>query len=170
MSETQNKIKLPLSIAQPVDIGLVLREVNLIDEYLNQQAIRGGNEQKIKLSPKLKELVDINNLDLINKEEHRQVLADWLDYLRLNAPIVNISFGSEASDEFINKIVGWFRQEVDPLCLIVVGLQPNIGIGSVLRTNNKIFDLSLRQRLSSNHKLLNEEIHKLNEQSTNGRS
>jgi hypothetical protein len=41
-----------------------------------------------------------------------------------------------------------------------VGLQPNLGAGSILRTTNKLFDLSLRQDFARKRDIL---MHKLAE-------
>jgi F0F1-type ATP synthase delta subunit len=155
------KLSLPLSIAQQVDIGRLLYELGLIDEHLNQVAIKEpGKQVVVKSSAKLSDLVELNNLDLTNKEQ-RLKLIDWLKGLQKSAKVINVSFGAEASERFVQAIVKWFRTEVDPSCLLIVGLEPTIGAGSVVRTSNKIFNFSLKNRLRVNRGLLLDEIKKL---------
>jgi F0F1-type ATP synthase delta subunit len=48
----------------------------------------------------------------------------------------------------LEKILLWLRQNVHPQVLLQVGLQPAIAAGCVLRTTNKIFDMSLKAHLS----------------------
>lgn len=157
-----NVFKLPNDIARPVDIGLLQRELGLIDEHLNQSAIKEPNQKVIvKTSPKLDELLKINNLDLSVKSQ-RVLLMIMLNDIKESAPVINISFGSEASDEVIQKIAAWFRQQVHPHCLIAVGLDPSIGIGAVVRTTNKVFDFSLKHQFQATRTLLEDRIKRLN--------
>ncbi|HEY1645878.1 MAG TPA: hypothetical protein VGF75_05930, partial [Candidatus Saccharimonadales bacterium] len=148
MPDNDNALfKLPPSTAQPLDVGHLIRELNLIDEHLNQVTLRDPTKQVIvKPSVQLKEILEANNISLNDKDSRTKLIAT-LNILRKSAPVVNISFGAEASRKFIAKVTEWFRQEVDPYCLIVVGLEPSIGVGSIVRTTNKVFDLSLKKHL-----------------------
>jgi hypothetical protein len=56
------------------------------------------------------------------------------------------------------KLVGWFRANVHPHVLVQVGLQPNIAAGCVVRTTNKVFDLSLRNHFAQNQQVLIESM------------
>ncbi|MHB1865406.1 MAG: hypothetical protein ACYCPS_04600 [Candidatus Saccharimonadales bacterium] len=159
---SSDKFKLPSSIAMPVDIGHIQRELNLIDEHLNQAAIKDPTKViVVKTSAKLTELLSLNKLDIDVKSE-RSLLISILENLRKTAPVVNISFSTEATDEFIQKIADWFRQQVHPNCLVVVGLDPNIGLGAVVRTSNKVFDFTLKHQLESTRDVLVDRIKKLN--------
>jgi hypothetical protein len=154
---------LPLSIIQPVDIGHLLRELNQIDEQLRQDAIRGegGAHKKedadIKLSPDLDDLVKQANLS-IQEQKTRTQLIEYLEHIKKDAPLIHISFGSEPSRSFLTKVTAWLRKEIDPNILVVVGLDPSIGAGSIVRTPNHVFDFSLSTRLKKNHSILGEKI------------
>jgi hypothetical protein len=50
------------------------------------------------------------------------------------------------------------RREIDPNTLVVVGLDPSIGAGSIVRTVNQVFDFSLSTRLKKNHTILGTKI------------
>ncbi len=157
-----SSFKLPNTVAQLIDIGHIQHELSLIDEHLNQAAIKDPNRQVVvKTSPKLSDLLSANNIDITTKSQ-RALLIGSLEELRKSAPVVNISFSSEAGDEFIEQIVNWFRTEVHQHCLVVVGLDPSIGIGSIVRTANKIFDFSLKNQLKATHELLEDRVKQLN--------
>ncbi|MEI9914114.1 MAG: hypothetical protein WDN66_04005 [Candidatus Saccharibacteria bacterium] len=161
-SDNQTNFELPLSIAQPVTIGLILRELSLIDEHLNQENIRDPAKQiEVKASLKLNELLSLNNIDIADKSQ-RLALIKILNQIRESAPVVNVSFSTEASEEFIQKIAKWFRDGVDPMCLVIVGMEPSMGAGSIVRTPNKVFDFSLKSQLHSKRGLLEDRIKQLN--------
>jgi F0F1-type ATP synthase delta subunit len=58
-----------------------------------------------------------------------------------------MSFASEASPKALDKIVAWLRSNIHPQTLLQVGLQPTIAAGCIVRTTNRVFDLSLRTHL-----------------------
>jgi hypothetical protein len=161
-SEPKKFVGLPLSVAQPLDVGRLIREVNSIDEGLRQAAIRKSNDglQQPKLSDQLKELTNLNKIDLLDVSD-RTLLIKFLEAIRDRAPKLHISFGSEPAGDFIDKIMTWLRREIHPLVLLTVGLEPNIGAGCTVRTTNKYFNFSLREKLKQNHSLLVEKINEV---------
>lgn len=56
-----------------------------------------------------------------------------------------MSFSADPSPLFTQRLISWLRQNIHPDLLLQVGLQPTIGAGTVVRTTNKYFDLSLRE-------------------------
>jgi F0F1-type ATP synthase delta subunit len=72
-----------------------------------------------------------------------------------------MSFSADPSPQFTQKLAAWLRQEIHPFVLLQVGLQPNIGAGCVVRTTNKYFDFSLRERFKSKRPLLMEKLKSL---------
>lgn len=145
---TDAYLSLPLSVATKVDVGRLMRELQQIDNFLNEAAIRnpGAGAQMPKTSRLLDETVAINKLNLLH-EEDRNRLIGFITHVRAKAPVMHISFSADPSPAFTQKLVTRLRSEVHPLVLLQLGLQPNIGAGSVLRTTNKYFDFSLRRRL-----------------------
>ena len=150
---------LPLSIIQPLDLGHLLRELKDTDDKINQDSIRTKGEtakkdiEDFKLSPRLSEIVTQSKLDIYNKKVRTQ-LIEYLEHIKSHAPVIHISFASEPSGKFLTKITDWLRKEIDPNVLVVVGLDPSIGAGSIVRTANHVFDLSLSTRLKKNHNIL----------------
>lgn len=148
--ETANDsyLRLPLSVATKVDVGRLMRELQQVDNFLKEATIRTpGTPVKLpKTSRLLDEAISINKINLLH-EEDRKRLIDFIANVRSEAPVMHISFSADPSPAFTLKLITRLRAEIHPLVLLQLGLQPNIGAGSVLRTTNKYFDFSLRKRL-----------------------
>ncbi len=164
MASEQAAWQLPLAAAGPIDIGRLLREVVAIDEFVMQASVRAaGTQPKLpKTSRLMDETVVINKLNLL-VEVDRKRLTDFLKTVRDRAPVMHISFSADPSPLFMQKIMSWLRAEIHPLLLINIGLQPNIGAGCVIRTTNKFFDFSLKQRFDQNRHLLIKQLAELNQ-------
>lgn len=148
MEQKHANVHVPSLITSPADVSRLRREITALDNYLEQESLRAGGQQvKLpKTSRVLDELAIANKLNLLDKAT-RQSLAAFLEDLAKNAPVVHISFASDPSSAFMQKIVHWLRENINPSILVRVGLQPNIAAGCVVRTTNKYFDFSLRQYL-----------------------
>lgn len=146
---------LPSTVISRGDIGKCLREVEKINEYFHQEGLRGSKNQPLPtLGRVLESLATANNLNLIHAED-RETLKHFLTRLKSKAPMVFMSFPSEAGDDFIAKLLDWFRAEVHPHVILNVGLQPELAAGCTLRTTNKYYDFSFRKRFErSKQKLL----------------
>ncbi|HSW36786.1 MAG TPA: hypothetical protein VLG37_00250 [Candidatus Saccharimonadales bacterium] len=151
-----HKLKLPALMTSPSDVGRVRREIESLDDYLTQASLRkpGTNLAQLpKTSRLLSELAELNGLNLLQAEGRQQLVA-FLDSLSKTAPILHFSFATDPSAAFLNKIVIWLRQNIHPLILVRVGLQPNIAAGCGLRTANHYYDFSLRERFTKQRPLL----------------
>ena len=147
---------LPVSVVGPVDLGRVIRELETIDTDLKQQAIRGDSDIKAPKTTKLlDQTLEVQKLELLS-ESDRATLLNFVKDLKQNAPVLHISFSADPSPLFTEKIVAWLRTNIDPLLLLTVGMQPNIGAGCVVRTTNKYFDFSLRDHFMQQRDLLME--------------
>ncbi len=161
MSDSKTYFKLPLSVSRPADLSRLIHELTQINEDLDQERIRNPHQKpEIKTSSKMTDVLTANNIDITTKE-HRDGLLKIFNRLSERNQIINISFASEATPEFIEKIVEWFRKEIDPYCFIVVGINPTIGVGCIARTKNKVFDMSLKSGLNSTRELLTSRIREL---------
>lgn len=158
------QLALPSTVTGLTDVTRLQHEAETLDEYLRQAALRkGGDANKLpKIPVMLDDVATLNHLNLLH-EPDRQRLAAFLKLLQTRAPQVHMSFASEPSTEFTAKIVTWLRQNIHPLMLVQVGLQPSIAAGCTLRTTNKVFDFSLRQHLVRNRQLLVDAISNLGE-------
>jgi F0F1-type ATP synthase delta subunit len=98
-----------------------------------------------------------NEVNLL-EEKHRTKLMEMLKDIHKNAPSLHISFAVEPSPKALEQILVWMRQNIHPQVLLSVGLQPAIAAGCILRTTNKIFDLSLRTYLKQQSQYLTQLI------------
>ena len=154
-SDSPSKLKLPSLVAGPVDVARLIRELEAIDDSLLQLGLRtAGTPTKMpKTSYLLEKTVQLNKLNLLHKTD-RAALQHYLTTVSGKAPVMHVSFGSDPSPAFIEKLMDWLRREIHPEVLLTVGLQPSLGAGCILRTTNKYFDLSLRQAFAKRRDLL----------------
>jgi hypothetical protein len=148
---------LPTAVTGLVDLGRLIRELDAIENAMQGQHLRTGQAEDGLQLPKLSALLDKvaeeNKLDL-TQHHQRESLAEFLKLLRKEAPRIHMSFSANPSAEFLLKLVGWLRTNMHPHVLVAVGLQPGIGAGCVLRTENRYFDMSLGKRFTGNREML----------------
>lgn len=135
---------LPPQVAGQTDINHLLRELEMLEEILIAQQTEEGPPPKI--TSLLNQTALANGYRLL-ESKHRQHFADQLTKIRDHAPTIHISFAAEPSPKVTETILGWLRANVHRYALLQIGLQPTIAAGCVLRTPNKIFDMSLGARL-----------------------
>lgn len=152
------ELKLPLSLASRQDLTHVHRELRVFLDMVTQSILRHDNPiQYPSISVTLRALATENQLDLRDEETCKRLLAE-LDKLKIDAPMLHISFPIDPSAEVIKRLITWLREEIDPRIIIQIGLQPTIAAGIVLRTPNHQFDFSLRQHLYKNRAKLREAL------------
>ena len=156
--ETQAAPVLPVGVVGMIDLGRLIRELERLEAAMTSDKIRTGADVQLpKLSALMDQLAETNKLDL--RDPHaRKSLLEFLKLLRKEAPKIHMSFSADPSPLFIQRLVTWLRQEVHPLLLLQVGLQPNMGAGCVVRTTNKYFDFSLRNRFHDRRELLAQQL------------
>lgn len=147
---------LPMQVFGVVEVRRLSHELETLDDYLRQAKVREGGGKQASL-PRASRLLDAtaseNHLNLL-EEADRQKLAGYLQQILEQAPTVHISFASDPSAAFLEKVVSWLRGNIHPLMLIRLGLQPSIAAGCVIRTANRSFDFSLRHRFTEERQLL----------------
>ena len=155
--QTQNRkiLSLPLQVVSRADLGRLLREATAVDDFMAQSAIRepGTSVKMPRTSRLLDEMLTANKLNIL-VEDQRHQLMEFLKEVSSDAPMLHMSFSADPSPLFLKRLMSWLRQEIHPLVLVQIGLQPNIGAGCIIRTPNKYFDFSLRQQLASKQDLL----------------
>ena len=154
------KLVLPPQITGVADVLRIRRELETFYEYLHQAALRHDDPSTIRLpktSRELDGLVQANKLDLLHRDQYEQTMSQ-LDEIERSAPRVHVSFSADPSANFVERIVDWFRRNVDPATLVQIGLQPALAAGCVVRTTNKQFDLSLKKHFATARPLLIQKI------------
>lgn len=151
----QEQIRLPASIVGITDINRLNREMAAFDDFIHQTSIRqpGTAMTLPKMTKLFDELVEFNNLNIL-QEEDRRALKQFLSNVKNNAPRMHVSFSADPSPLFLRRLMDYFRTSIHPFVLVQVGLQPTIGAGCVVRSTNKVFDLSLREDFRKKRPLL----------------
>ena len=160
--ENKNSLVLPIAVVSPTDLARLDREIDNLDEFFRQSAIRtGGSPQSApRYSRLLDEVVVANGLNLLQQAE-RDSLKTKIKQKLVKAPVMHISFSVDPPGPYVQKIVFWLRNNIQDDILVSVGLQPNIGAGCVVRTTNKSFDLSLRSFFDSKHEFFMNKLHQV---------
>lgn len=148
-------LQLPGGIVTRADTGRLCEEVEALDNFLNQAAVRepGTAVQLPKASRLFDEIVAINKLNLLQKVD-RERLLKFLQGVRTKAPTLHISFNVDPSAVFQQNLITWIRQQIHPETLLQIGLYPSIGAGCVVRATNKFYDFSFRQKFTDQKQLL----------------
>jgi F0F1-type ATP synthase delta subunit len=148
-------LQLSANIIGQVDIARILRELKSLDDFFAAAKTRpaGTSMQLPKLTRLLDQVAKENNFNLL-EESNRKELYRELDQIVSTAPLLHISFAAEPSTQALEKVLIWLRANIHPQVLLQVGLQPAIAAGCVVRTANKVFDMSLRENLKEHQQYL----------------
>ncbi len=151
---------LPDALHMRADVNRLLREIEAIENSILATKAR-PTQQPQAPSRLLQQIIDAN----VHKDaaptypELKRVLKTLQD----KAPIVHLSFAANPTSDFMDRIVSWFRQEVDPYVMVQVGLQPGIAAGCVVRTPSKYFDLTMRKHFQQKRAVLVQQLRGNNE-------
>ncbi len=153
------KLKLPVLVASPTDVGRLARELEALDDSLLQLKLRKGGEavHMPKTSQLMDETIQLNKLNLLQATDRKQLLK-FLQAVKKQAPVMHASFSSDPSVAFIEKLMTWLRREVHPQILLTIGLQPTIGAGCMIRSTNHYFDFTLRHKFDAQRDMLIEKL------------
>jgi len=145
---SKQELKLPVLVFGVVEVRRLKRELQALEDFMHQTAIRepGAPVALPRLSRLLDALATDNSRNLL-QEDDRAELGQFLSAIEQTAPTIHISFAGDPSSAFVAKMVTWLRGNIHPQVLLQIGLQPAIAAGCVVRTPNKVFDLSLRHNL-----------------------
>lgn len=142
-------LKLSAGLIGLADVARLIRELNSLNDFFAGANTRPAGTASAQL-PKISRLLDAmaheNQVNLLEENE-RTKLQKNLQEIYDHAPSMHISFAVEPSPKALEKILLWIRENVHPQALLQIGLRPGIAAGCMLRTTNKMFDMSLRSNL-----------------------
>lgn len=143
------QLSLPVLIFGMPEIRRLHRELEALEEFMHDAAVRmpGTQPGLPRLSRLCEALASENKLNLLLPADLK-LLQTFIVTIEQTAPQVHISFAADPSSAFTGKVVTWLRNSIHPWTLLQVGLQPTIAAGCTLRTNNRVFDFSLRERFT----------------------
>ena len=140
--------KLPLGVVGKSELRRLAMELDRLDDYFVKAAAqKNDNQAAPPVTHLLDEISKLNSVNLLEAGQ-RKKLGEALNEIIKQAPALSISFASEPSPQAVQRLLAWFRDNIHPQALLQIGLQPAIAAGCILRTPNKIFDLSISASLS----------------------
>lgn len=161
--QNKKQITLPAQLVSSIDLARVTRELEALDDSLHQAGLRkAGQPTKLSRSSiTLEDTARLNGVSLMDPGQRSQ-LIDLLKALYDHSPRIRMSLASEPSGNFVQKISVWLRENIHPTIFLEVGMQPTLSAGCTVRTNNKLFDMSLRHRFDEQRGLLMQKIKEVN--------
>ena len=159
---TKTKIALPEQLISSVDMSRIIRELEALDESLRQAEIRKpGTPTKLsRSSVTLEDLARLNKVALTDAAARESLIGALKEFMK-SAPRIHMALPAEPSGNFTKKIAVWIRQNIHQEILLDIGLQPTLAAGCLIRTNNKMFDMSLRHHFADSRHLLVEKIREI---------
>jgi len=156
------QFQLPLGVVTVIDVSRLQRELQEIDEFMMQTALRESGRQPAlpRSSHSLEEIAASNGLNLLQPAD-RKVLAQHLERLHSRAPTIHMSFAADPPATFLKRLITWLRHEIHPELLLQIGLQPSLAAGCVVRTSSKYFDFSLREHFEKQRQSLVDKLREL---------
>ncbi len=164
----KENFQLPMIIVGRSDVMKLRRDLLAAEDYISQIELRGSKaslKHIPRISQGLSDFNDINGVNIMNRDDRNRSLL-FINELLKSAPELHISFASDPSSAFLLKIIIWFRNNIDPLILVNIGLEPSIVAGCTLRSANRYYDFSLRHNFAAHRDLL---INGLKEPSVNNK-
>lgn len=152
---------LPTNLYSRADVSRLVREVEDLIAREHGDKLRSG-APSLQMSRLLQMVSDANVGD--DGPPTLQSLKQALTNVYKKAPVVHLSFAANPSPEFLERVITWFRTEVNPYILLQIGLQPSIAAGCIIRTPSKYFDLTMRKRFSEKRSVLVEQLRGSHEQ------
>src|SRR5215469_2705509 len=106
---------LPVTVVGPADVRRLSRELEDVDEFMRQAAIRksGTAASLPKTTRTLDSFADANALNFLQAVDRAKATA-FLDDVISDSPVIHMSFAVDPSAAFTAKIVTWLRQNIHP--------------------------------------------------------
>ena len=165
MSQATVKLMLPNSVATKNELARLVQELERIDaaliEVTARKRVGAAVGEGPRYSDQMIDFLNVNNITL-DDSRVRSGLLVWLRKLKNTAPIVHLTFASQADTESLQHLVDWVRQSIHVQAVLTVGLQPDLIGGVYVRTKNRVHDFSMRARLQNARHLITEELEAIN--------
>lgn len=148
-------ISLPSSVVTVADLTRLRLETEKLGDFLSQAGLRQPAKSLTvpKVSRRLEETAERSGLSLLQPQAC-ETLLKGLNSLNQTAPRIHLSFAAEPSEAFLGHLIDWFRLNIQADILLMVGLQPAIAAGFIMRTPTHAYDCSLRRHLDDKKYLL----------------
>lgn len=161
MSETAVQYAFPPALTGRADLSRLLRELEVIDNDLESQRARATDKSQgyhlPTMSQAMSDFLELNKVDMANDHARMQLTTN-LRKLKDRAPVIHMTFATEADPQSLGQIVAWARKELHPQALISVGLQPSLIGGVYVRTPNHVHDYTIRANMKKSREILTKDI------------
>lgn len=143
------EFKLPPAVYSPALVESVMYDIQYYLDWVRQNQIRKKVGAAAKEEPTHSaETVLVIEAWLGGKPATLESLEALLDHLKkLKLPQVHVMLAALPNRLQREALVGWFRANVEPGLLMSFVADRNLGGGIVVRTPNRVFDLSWKQQL-----------------------
>lgn len=119
-----------------------------------ERSVDGKTEGVSSLDPHTQAWL-ADQLKLVRPEQ----LIQALEQLAADAPVIDIEIAAVPSDEWRERLVAWFRNQVSPIVLIRIHTRRTLLAGMRVRTGKHEYDMSLATRLHSATGKMQEILH-----------
>lgn len=155
------EFSLPSTIVSKVDVARLVREFEGVDNALTAKTVRkkAGAEgaDAPAMSPQLQGFLEANPVNL-DDTKARSAYIKQLRTLKDKVHVMNMTFAVVADPDSLQQLVAWVRESVHPQTVIEAHLQPALVAGMYLRTQNHVFDMSVRNALKAKRGELEKEL------------
>ena len=156
--------KLPASVISRVDVSRLVREFEALDNALTSKAVREkANASELEMpaqTPQLTAFLDANPVVLENAKDREDYIKQ-LRLLKKNVHVMNMTFAVVADAESLQQLSAWIRDAIHPQIVLEAHLQPALVAGAYIRSQNHVFDFSVRNALKAKRGELKKELEAL---------
>lgn len=166
MSQTsdQQKLKLPASLISKRDLARLTNDFEAYDAALTEIGIQAkagyAATNQPAVSDSVRALAADNNLNL-NDAGLRSLVIQHLRYIKDHAPEFHLRFAASLNANEQQQLSNWFRQSIDSQALLDIGIQPAVIGGVYIRSKNKVYDMSWRQKFINSRRVIGDKLREL---------
>jgi hypothetical protein len=135
---------LPIAVQTPRQVADCLQELELAQQAAASQVLAKRVGGKVPVAAP--ELSDTTEAVLKSYTSIEQAIVA-LTELQDKAWVVHITTASDLTPKGRQSVVGWFRENCNPLALATFGIIPEVGGGVVVRTPYHNYDFSYATQL-----------------------
>lgn len=155
---------LPAAIVSKLDISRLVHEFEALDSAITARNVRdkaGASREDLPvMSAQLVAFLDENPVNL-DDSSTRSAYVKQLRLLKDSVRVMNMTFAVVADPESLRELSLWLRESVHPQTVLDVHLQPALVAGAYLRSQNHVFDFSVRNALKAKRGELKKELETL---------
>lgn len=141
--------KLPISVYSPDHIRFCVEELESYAGALEKNSRGSTTAGAWGLSTESSSLVGMLPKTKQDEPEAMRALVDWLNGYLTASRVLGITLAAPASHKLKEELVSWLRENVAKDILVEFSVNPDIAGGMVLRSTNRIYDMSFRSLLLS---------------------